>query len=520
MTSLPPADAVEAGQPAADAAPAGPSPADAVHAGLSPADAAPAGLSPAGAVHAAARLAPERVAVVHRGGGTSFAELIAASGTARTALDALGLPAGQPIAVRAAKSPQTVALILACFAAARPVLLLSVDLGAQVAGNLVQRAGCAGVAAATGDGAFDWVPAPVPAGPPDLPPDTCLMLTTSGSTGVPKIVPLTGAALGRFTGWAADTFALGAGTRVLSHAPLNFDLSLLDVWATLAHGGTVVLVDPDRAANPAYLLDLVSTTRPHVVQAVPMFYRLLVSAADGGHTVPEVRHVVLTGEHTPPTLRAALPELFPGAVLHNVYGCTETNDSFIHSFGADEARDGAPLPLGTPLPGVHAHLAGDDGEPFDGPGTGELVVSTPFQAVGYLAGDRFPVRAGRAWYRTGDLVTRDDRGRLVLVGRTDFQVKIRGVRVSLEEVEQVLLAHPDVAEAAVVALPDAAAGARISAVLRPRSSGLTSLQVRTWCAQHLTRAAIPAVFDLRSAPLPVGVTGKVDRARLTKELTA
>ena len=120
------------------------------------------------AVHAAARLAPGHVAVVHPGSG-QFAELTAASGTARTALDRLGLPAGQPIAVRAAKSPQTVALILACFAAARPVLLLSVDLGAQVAGSLVQRAGCAGVAAATGDG-FDWSPAPVPAGAPDLPP--------------------------------------------------------------------------------------------------------------------------------------------------------------------------------------------------------------------------------------------------------------------------------------------------------------------------------------------------------------
>ncbi|MGI5185854.1 AMP-binding protein [Dactylosporangium sp. CA-152071] len=482
----------------------------------------------ADAVYAAARLAPERTAVSYRGGGTTFAELIAASEAAVVALDKLDLPAGQPIAVHAAKSPQTIALILACFAADRPVLLLSVDLGAQVAGSLVQRAGCAGVAEATGDGAFDWSPAPVPGDAPALPPDTCLMLTTSGSTGVPKIVPLGGPALGRFTGWAAGTFELGAGTRVLSYAPLNFDLSLLDVWATLGHGGTVVLVDPDRAANPAYLLDLVTTARPHVVQAVPMFYRLLLdaaaaaaaaAAADGGVAVPDVRHVVLTGDHTPPALRAALPDLFPAAVLHNVYGCTETNDSFIHTFGADEARDGEPLPLGAPLPGVHAHLAGDDGEPFDGPGTGELVVSTPFQAAGYLAGDRFPVRDGHAWYRTGDLVTRDDRGRLVLVGRTDFQVKVRGVRISLEEVEQVLLAHPDVAEAAVVALPDAAAGARITAVVRPRSSGLTGLQVRTWCAQRLTRAAIPAVFDLRSVALPVGVTGKVDRARLKKELT-
>src|SRR4051812_35349015 len=147
-----------------------------------------------GAVTAAARHTPDRTAVVHRGGEVSYAELAAATDRAGEALRALALPAGRPIAVRAVKSPQTIALVLACFTAGRPVLLLSVDYGAQVAGALVDRAGCAGVAAAAGDGTVEWTPAPDGADAPQLPPRTCLMLTTAGSTGVPKIVPRRGGA--------------------------------------------------------------------------------------------------------------------------------------------------------------------------------------------------------------------------------------------------------------------------------------------------------------------------------------
>jgi acyl-coenzyme A synthetase/AMP-(fatty) acid ligase len=441
------------------------------------------------------------VALVHRDGETSYAELAALTRRAAGQLDALGLPGDVPIAVRAVKSPGTVALLRAV---RRPVLLLSVDLGTEVAATLIERAGCAGVVTAD---PFEWTPAAVRPGAPQLPPDTRLMLTTSGSTGVPKIVPLSGTAVRRFIGWATETFGLTAGTRVLSYAPLNFDLSLLDVWATLRNGGTAVLVDPDKAVNAPYLWELMRTARPHVVQAVPLFYRLLAGAA-GEAPLPSVRHVVLTGDHTPRPLRASLPALFPAATFHNVYGCTETNDSFIHTFGAEEASIADVLPLGEPLPGVESYVADD----------GELVVSTPFQAAGYVDGATFPVSDGKTWYHTGDLVNRDDAGRLILVGRTDFQVKVRGVRVSLEEIEQVLLAHPEVAEAAVVAVPDPAAGTRISAVLRPHSPGLTGLKVRSWCAERLTRTAIPSVFDLRTDPLPVGVTGKVDRNRLRAEL--
>ena len=368
----------------------------------------------------------------------------------------------------------------------------------------------------------------LPGSPAGLPAGTCLLLTTSGSTGVPKIVPLETAAVTRFCTWAAGAFALGE-RRVLNYAPLNFDLCLLDIWATLSHGGCTVLVDPAFAGYPPHLLRLFAETEPQVVQGVPMLFRLL-TGGDGEVEFPSVRTVLLTGDHTPLPLRRRLVRAFPEALFHNVYGCTETNDSFIHTFGAEEAAGREVLPLGRPLPGVAAAvLAG--GRMLDGAGTGELVVSTPFQTAGYLGQDNsrffrgtFDAALGeRAWYRTGDLVARDADGALSLVGRNDFQVKVRGVRVNLEEIEQVLASHADVGEAAVVPLPDDEAGVRLHAVVRPVRDGLSSLRLRAYCADRLTRAAIPTGFSMTDEPLPTGPTGKVHRGRirdrLVRELT-
>ena len=102
------------------------------------------------------------------------------------------------------------------------------------------------------------------------------MLTTSGSTGLPKIVPLPASGIDAFTDWAAEQFEIRPGTMVANYAPLNFDLCLLDIWTTLKHGGCVAVVDQDRATQGAYLADLVRTTGVNVLQAVPMLYRLLI----------------------------------------------------------------------------------------------------------------------------------------------------------------------------------------------------------------------------------------------------
>ncbi|MFF3906403.1 AMP-binding protein [Streptomyces sp. NPDC001848] len=465
---------------------------------------------------------PRAPALLCGGATVTYAEL---AGLVRRAIPDPGTleVAAAPIGLRATKTPASIATVIAAHTVGRPVFLPSPELGGDALAELSRRAGCAVPPAEADGAASDHSGAPVPGPGPaaGLPADTSFLLTTSGSTGLPKLVPLGGGAVDRFTAWAAERFGIGPGTRVLSFAPLNFDLSLLDVWATLRRGGCVVLVDPERAANPRYLASLLSDTRPHVVQAVPMFFRLLAEGAGPGDGFAGVRHVLLTGDHASRTLRRRVAEMFPDARFHNVYGCTETNDSMLYSCTGEEVAEREVLPLGRPLPGVRVSLR-DGEDTVDGPGVGELVVSTPFQADGYLGqeaegGRFFRTHSGadaRTWFRTGDLVRRSPDGELTLVGRTDFQVKVAGVRINPEEVERVILSHRMVRDAAVVAVPDPLAGTRLCALVRPHpGTSLTALKLLAHCSARLVRPALPTV-RVTQDPLPVGPTGKPDRSRI------
>ncbi|GAA4232357.1 hypothetical protein GCM10022254_31990 [Actinomadura meridiana] len=483
------------------------------------------------------RRTPGATALVWDGHGVTYAQLAESAAALSSDLSRHGLPSGadpagsEPsgagssgaVAVRADKSPRTIALVIACLGGGRPVLLLSPELGAATVRELVARSGIRHLLNVERDDGLTVVEIdPVPDAPA-IPAGTGLLLTTSGSTGLPKVVPLPMAGVAAFMAWAVDRFGIGPGTRVLNYAPLNFDLCLLDVWATLAAGGCAVLVDPERATDGEHVARLIADNGVHVVQGVPLMYRQLRAVADDDLVGPlkDPRHVVFTGEAMPPALLATLPDLFPRAAFHNVYGCTETNDSFVHEadlVGWDERR---PLPIGRPIPGVRALVTAEDGRTVHGPGTGELVVHTPFQTTGYLDArlgrDAFVPRddpdGTRVYYRTGDLVRRDADGTLVLVGRRDFQVKVRGTRVNPQEIERVLLAHPQVAEAAVVACPDDLAGNRLHAFVRRVPGGaVNGLGLRGHCADRLPRVAIPSEIRFVDGPLPRGATGKVDRA--------
>ncbi|WP_017615301.1 AMP-binding protein [Nocardiopsis salina] len=418
------------------------------------------------------------------------------------------------------------ALILACLLDGRPFLLLPTGLPDAQSADLAAQAGCRAV--------FDPEGEPLAAPPLDdvptepLPSGTTFMLTTSGSTGRPKVVPLSGDAVAAFAAWAGPAFGLCPGVGVLNYAPLNFDLCLFDIWSSLAYGARVVLVGPKQAIRGSALLDLVLEHEVSVVQAVPMAYRLLLDAAhERGTVLRSVRHAVFTGDTMPEHTLSGMSALLPEARMYNVYGCTETNDSFMHEYTAEEGAGGGDDPagpsIGTPLPGVGAMVLDGRGERVEGPGSGELYVSTPFQSEGYLDPARregvftgHPLGSDeRRWYRTGDLVRRDAYGRLRLVGRADHQVKVRGVAVNTAEVERVLLAHPDVLEAGVAALPDTVAGRRLAAgVRRAPGTGLNSLTLRAYCAQYLSRAAVPGSFRITDDALPTTSTGKIDRTAL------
>ncbi|MEV2250876.1 AMP-binding protein [Streptomyces sp. NPDC050147] len=465
---------------------------------------------------------PESPALVREQETVSYGRLGADVADIRVRLGELAPDPMRPVVVRASKSPATIALIIACSSERRPVLLPSAELGVDALHELAARAGADRVLsrADTGEITADAVTAPAAA---ELHDGVRLLLTTSGTTGLPKVVPLPDAAIDAFLTWAADRFGIVPGRHVLSYAPLNFDLSMLELWTTLSRGGCAVLVAPDRATDGAHLRELITRHEVHLVQGLPLMYRQLCDGRRQDEALKAPAHVLFTGAAMPSTLLAELPALFPAAAFANVYGCTETNDSFVHDVDLAAWGDGSVMPVGRPLPGVRARIEDARGRPLEGSGVGELVVSTPFQAPGYLASppgrDGFVTRddedGPRTYFRSGDLVRRDPDGTLTLVGRSDFQVKVRGTRVNAEEVEQVLLDHPEVSEAAVLAVPDSAAGHRLSAVVRRApGSRLGAIALRQHCARRLTRAAIPTHVRIVDDPLPRGATGKTDRAAL------
>jgi non-ribosomal peptide synthetase component F len=194
----------------------------------------------------------------------TYGELKQMADSADAELARLDLPLDRPVGIRAKKSPEAIALVLACLRQRRPFLLPSVELPVEVLDQLFAQAGASRVltptGASTNGGGMDagevtgseesqWPP---PA------PEVSFMLTTSGSTGLPKIVPLEPDGIDRFTEWAAAQFDIRPGATVINYAPLNFDLCLLDIWTTLKVGGCVALVDQDQATSGAYLADLIS----------------------------------------------------------------------------------------------------------------------------------------------------------------------------------------------------------------------------------------------------------------------
>ncbi|WP_053724011.1 AMP-binding protein [Streptomyces sp. WM6378] len=449
----------------------------------------------------------------------TYGELSELTQNLRSHLLRLNLPAGSTVCVPAHKTPQTIALLLAVFHEGHIALAPSPDLGSAALERLAQQARVSHLLTAAADGELTATPVRADQeqaqhfATPD-PARTRLLLTTSGSTGTPKIVPIGSAGFDAFTDWAVHEFGLSPNDTALSYAPLNFDLALLDVWTFLQLGAEVVLVDQGRATDGPHVRTLVKEHEVTFVQGVPMVHRLLVEADEVYRTV---RRMIFTGDSMPASLLAQVASAFPGARFHNVFGCTETNDSFIHEY--DPAAPVGTMPIGRPIAGTRALIHAPDETVVESDGTGELLVATPFQTHGYLNTAlnhaAFTVVDGVTYYRTGDLVSRDEHGMYSLQGRADWQVKVRGVRTNLQEVERVIATHPDVAEAVVVPLPDEQAGVRLHAhVSRRPSSTLTSLQLRTHTGRHLPRHAIPTSVHITDAPLPRTSTGKPDRNQI------
>src|SRR6185295_9787651 len=313
----------------------------------------------------------------------------------------------------------------------------------------------------------------------DDPSRPAYILYTSGSTGQPKGVVLSHRAARSFVDWAAETTELSPVDVLSSHAPLHFDLSVFDLFASCRAGAAVVLVPPGLNVFPRNLADWIAAQGITVWYSVPsLLARLALAGGLERHEWSRLRHIIFAGEVFPLAHLRRLREQIPGARYWNWYGPTETNVCTAYAVDALPPEQTAPVPIGTACANSKLLVVDDAGSECAPGDVGELYVSGPSLMSGYHAMPEATAHAlvvrgeggdSGLWYRTGDLVREDAAGLLHLLGRRDGMIKSRGYRIELGEIESVLHQHPAVAEAAAVALPDEESGHVIRAAAVARS---------------------------------------------------
>jgi amino acid adenylation domain-containing protein len=358
--------------------------------------------------------------------------------------------------------------------------------------------------------------------------DLAYILYTSGSTGSPKGVMLTHQNALTFIEWCAEEFQVRSEDRLSNHAPLHFDLSVFDVYNTLEAGATLYLITEDLALFPASLANFIETQQITIWYSVPSaLMLLLLHGRVTSEKLKSLRVILFAGEVFPMKYLRQLAEISSASDLYNLYGPTETNVCTYYKIERERLAEFNTLPIGIACANTECFPVTPDGQLAKPGEVGELHVRGPSVTNGYWADpektkkmvvpNHFQENFEEKMYRTGDMVTVGEDGNYYFQGRRDSQIKSRGYRIELGEIESALLSHPDVREAAVLAIPNELVGNRIRAVVVPHVPGvLTVLQLQQYCASRIPKYMIPEVIDLCDE-LPKTSTGKIDRVKLASE---
>ena len=358
--------------------------------------------------------------------------------------------------------------------------------------------------------------------------DLAYILFTSGSTGRPKGVMLSHRNALTFVDWAAETFGFGAEDRLSNHAPLTFDLSVLDLFGAAAAGACVSLVPAGLSMFPTRLAQFIEAERISIWYSVPSVLTLLVTRGKlAERDLSALRWVLFAGEVFPVKYLRALMHALPHPRYANLYGPTETNVVTWYEVPPLPEDRTEPIPIGKACANSDCIALDEQGRVVTEPGAeGVLHVrgSTVMQgyfgwpeetASAFVASPLADGRGDERLYCTGDWVTFDDDGNFLYLGRRDHMVKTRGYRVELGEIETALYAHPAVREAVAVAVPDDILGNRILALVV--ADGVSEQEIRQHCAGLLPRYMVPEEVEFR-AELPRTATDKVDRPRILDEV--
>ncbi|MFJ4645801.1 amino acid adenylation domain-containing protein [Streptomyces bobili] len=483
---------------------------------------------------------PDAEAVTDDHGRLTYAGLAGRAGGISAHLTGAGVGPGSLVGVLAAPGRDFVAAVLGTLAAGAAWVPLDVHAPTARSASLVEDAGvrhllvdaahegaAREVLAATGTDLPVTPVAALPSAPlpeaPGGPLDLAYVIFTSGSTGRPKGAMVHRDGMVNHLLAKAEDLGLDEDTVLVHNAPVTFDISVWQMLAALVSGGRLRVVGRSTAADPQALFGLADTEAVTVLEVVPSLLRAALDAWDAGARPPvltALRQLVVTGEALPADLCRRWLARFPAIPLVNAYGPTECSDDVTHALITDATGLGdVRAPIGRAVRETGLYVLDDALRPVPAGVPGELYVGGRGVGRGYLddagrtgavfVADPFAGTPGARMYRTGDWVIRHADGRLEFLERRDHQVKVRGHRVELGEIEAVLRTLAGVADAVVTVFGETGT-ARLAAHLAGTAD---PARVKRELAALLPEYMVPAAFVVLPA-LPLTSNGKVDRKAL------
>ncbi|MFP3122685.1 D-alanine--poly(phosphoribitol) ligase subunit DltA [Ectobacillus funiculus] len=451
-----------------------------------------------------------------------------------------------PIMVYGHMQPEMVACFLACVKAGHAYIPVDASIPAERVLRIAENSGAKLLLSPTTD-ALEYLPvrvvgknwlddvfetykdeAPAPANAVKES-DNFYIIYTSGSTGNPKGVQITSSCLESFVSWMLEDFNLQTGQVFLNQAPFSFDLSVMDLYPSLVTGGTLWAVDKDMIAKPKDLFASLAKSNIDVWTSTPSFAEMcLMEPSFSENMLPNVRTFLFCGEVLSNNAARHLLERFPKAAIMNTYGPTEATVA-ITGIQIDQnvLEQYKSLPVGYCKSDCRVLIQKEDGTLAADGEKGEIVIVGPSVSTGYLGSPELTAKAfttvdGERAYKTGDAGYLQD-GLLFYNGRLDFQIKLHGYRMELEEIEHHLRSSQYVQNAVILPIKKDEKYDYLLAVIIPAEHSfekefhLTSA-IRKELSTILPNYMIPRKFMYQDS-IPMTANGKADRKKLLSEVT-
>jgi myxalamid-type nonribosomal peptide synthetase MxaA len=360
------------------------------------------------------------------------------------------------------------------------------------------------------------------------PRDLAYVIYTSGSTGEPKGAMIEHRGMVNHLHSKIRALALTSADTVAQTASQCFDISVWQLLAPLLVGGRVRIFDDEVTHDPSRLMKEAEAGNVTVLEVVPSLLRAVLNDGEDRHATGPLlvgmRWLICTGEALPPDLCRDWHARYPHVPIMNAYGPTECSDDVLHHVvDASVSSTLRAIPIGRPIPNARLYIVDANLQPVPIGVIGELCVGGACVGRGYLHDpvrtaetflpDPFDNRPDRRMYRTGDLCRYAADGTIEFIGRRDYQVKVRGTRVEVGEIEAVLALHPMVREAVVVARGADDTRDQLVAYVVSREESLTAQALRSFVGERLPAVMVPAAFVSIDA-MPLTRTGKIDRNAL------